>query len=191
MLNLTIPLQDDSLSSNLVTVRKLELVFSLATHRYIYIYISICSTPSGIYSTGKCTIENTILIALTPPPHPLALLRFSISSRLHKWFHHMTLWPAQYPNATSRIVFHSSLPMGDVFLVSACFSPPPSLVKLPTAHRGDTNNIPCCVKSTHGNEFDLYADCCFLLMGLAALPMNRRAAQRSSVTFHMLRLWKK
>ena len=63
MLNLTLPLQDYSLPSNLLTVHKMELVFSFGTQPYFQMtdtYHSL-STQLSICSTLKCKIENTII----------------------------------------------------------------------------------------------------------------------------------
>src|SRR4029434_6227225 len=71
LLTLTLPLQDDSLPSNLLTVHKMELVFSFGTHSHIvkrhthtfieYTQLSICCTLPSILSTLQCKIENTII----------------------------------------------------------------------------------------------------------------------------------
>ena len=73
MLNLTLPLQDDSLPSNLLTVHKMELVFSFGTHSHIW--------PEGlIYITGnvipvQAALEETPRHSRRrkPPPWPGAV----------------------------------------------------------------------------------------------------------------------
>lgn len=130
MLNLTIPLQDDSLSSNLVTVRKLELVFSLATHRYIYIYKHLLHTirhlqhrevhnwnhnpprtpslsyvfPSHLVCTNGFIIWRFGLRSIRMPLHALCSIRPSQWGTFF-WLAHVSVpppLPRQAPHSTPR-----------------------------------------------------------------------------------------